>query len=171
MWKNAGAALVFATGLACLAGPALALQAYVSHIDKNADGSATYHFTVQTDAGETLTPGADFVTIYNFAGLVGGSAKAPAGWNASSEEFGKTPMLHGYPMVFPVDIPSLSNVTFTPTKAISGGAKIDGFTVTTSVSATTEGEYSAAVTRSGSGKASKQAVLGTIETPAFGPRQ
>jgi len=167
MWKNAGAALMLAAGVACLTSPALALQAYVSHIDKNADGSATYHFTVQTDAGESLVPGADFVTVYNFAGMVGGSAKAPAGWNVSSEEFGKTPMLHGYPMVNPVDIPELSNVTWSPAKAVGGGAKIEGFTVTTSVSATTEGEYAAAVTRNGGGKASKQAVIGTIETPAF----
>ena len=34
---------------------------------------------------ETLTPGeskaaADFVTVYNFYGLVEGSAKSPAGW-------------------------------------------------------------------------------------------
>ena len=170
MWKNAGAALVLAAAVTCLTSPAPALQAYVSHIDKNADGSATYHVTIQTDAGETLTPGADFVTIYNFAGMVGGSAKAPAGWSASSEEFGKTPMMHGYPMVFPVDIPALSNVTWSPTKAVGGGAKIEGFTVTTSVSATTEGEYSAAVTRNGGGKSSKQAVIGTIETPAFWPR-
>jgi hypothetical protein len=35
----------------------------------------TYHFAVKTDEGETLTPGepketSDFVTVYNFYGLV-----------------------------------------------------------------------------------------------------
>jgi len=42
--------------------------------------TATYHFVVQTDAGETLAAGSDFVTAYNFAGLAGGAIKAPAGW-------------------------------------------------------------------------------------------
>src|ERR1700742_1330587 len=101
--------------------------------------------------------------------MVQGSLKAPAGWSASSEEFGKTPMLHGYPMVNPTDIPQLNNVTWTPTKPVAGGARIEGFSITTSVGAVTEGEYSAAVTRNGSGKAAKQAVIGTIETPAFWP--
>lgn len=169
MLKKAGAALVVAAGLSCLANPASALQAYVSHIDKNPDGTATYHFVVQTDMGETLAAGSDFVTVYNFAGLVGGSIKAPAGWAASSEEFGKTPMMNGYPMVNPVDIPALNNVTWTPGKAVGGGAKIEGFSVVTSVTATTQGEYTAAVTRSAMGKPTKQAVIGTIETPAFWP--
>jgi hypothetical protein len=31
------------------------------------------------------------VTVYNFYGLVEGSAKSPAGWEFSSEEFGRTP--------------------------------------------------------------------------------
>jgi hypothetical protein len=168
MWKNAGA-IALACGLGFVATPSMALQAYVSKIDKNADGSSTYHITVQTDAGETLNAGSDFVTVYNFAGLVNGSMKAPAGWSASSEEFGKTPMMHGYPMVNPTDIPALSNVTWTPGKTVMGGAKIEGFAVTTTVSTTTEGEYSAAATRTGGGKPSKQGVLGTIETPAFWP--
>jgi hypothetical protein len=31
------------------------------------------------------------VTVYNFYGLVDGSAKSPAGWEFSSEQFGRTP--------------------------------------------------------------------------------
>jgi hypothetical protein len=58
-------------------------------VDKNTDGSMTYHFAVKTDQGETLTPGAsketsDFVTVYNFYGLVAGSAKSPAGWGVTT---------------------------------------------------------------------------------------
>ncbi len=156
MWRNAGAALVVAAGIACHGGTVVcAAGLRVSHRqERRRLGDLSLHGPDRR--GETLTPGADFVTVYNFAGMVGGSAKAPAGWNVSSEEFGKTPMLHGYPMVNPVDIPALSNVTWSPAKAIGGGAKVEGFTVTTSVSATTEGEYSAAVTRSAGGKASKQ---------------
>jgi hypothetical protein len=173
MRKTAGAALVLACGLACMASPALALQVSVTSIDKNADGTVTYRFAVKTDPSETLAPDSDFVTVYNFAGLVSGSIKAPAGWAASSPEFGRTPTKDGYPMVLPVDIPALSNVTWTARKPIAGGSRIDGFSATTSVSATTEGEYTARVTRpesEGKGapdKASKQALIGAIPTPAY----
>jgi len=98
--KTFGAALLLASGLAIIAGPALALQTVVTQTDKNPDGSVTYHFAVKTDPGETLTPGgskaaADFVTVYNFYGLVDGSAKVPAGWEFSSETSGRTPRLSG----------------------------------------------------------------------------
>jgi hypothetical protein len=45
--------------------------------------------------------------LYNFYGLVDGSAKSPAGWEFSSEEFGRTPYLNGYPLVLPVDVPGI----------------------------------------------------------------
>jgi type 1 fimbria pilin len=67
--KTFGAALLLASsGLAITVGPALALQAVVTQVDKNTDGSETYHFAVKLDQGETLAPGeskatADFVTI------------------------------------------------------------------------------------------------------------
>ncbi|HEX3681271.1 MAG TPA: hypothetical protein VHU83_01930, partial [Bryobacteraceae bacterium] len=104
MLKISGATLLLASALALTAGPALALQAVVTQVDKNTDGSVTYHFAVKLDQGETLAPAeskatADFVTVYNFYGLVEGSAKSPAGWEFSSEEFGRTPTLNGYPMV------------------------------------------------------------------------
>ena len=157
-------AMAVAAMLACASGPALAAQLFVSHIDKNADGSTTYHYTLVTDPGESV----GFVTVYNFAGLNAASIKAPAGWSATSEEFGKTPMHDGYAWVNPTDIPQLSNVTWTASKA-PAGAKIEGFSATTSVSGTTDGEYSAEATRGGGGKSSKQAVIGTIEAPAFWP--
>src|SRR6266404_3412806 len=89
--KTFGAALLLASGLAIAVGPALALQTVVTQVDKNTDGSMTYHFAVKTDQGETLTPGeskatADFVTVYNFYGLIDESVKVPAGWEFSSEE-------------------------------------------------------------------------------------
>jgi hypothetical protein len=171
-------------GLTMAAGPALALQAVVTRVVKNTDGSVTYHFTVKLDEGETLTPGAskanaDFVTIYNFYGLVEGSAKSPAGWEVSSEEFGRTPTLNGYPMVLPVDIPGTPNLTWTVTKPVAAGAQVDGFTATTRMNTTVQGQYSAQVTRQspalqgGAGTpsvastASKQALIGALPTPSF----
>jgi hypothetical protein len=55
--KTFGAALLLAAGLAITAGPALALQTVVTQVDKNTDGSVTYHFAVKLDQGETLVPG------------------------------------------------------------------------------------------------------------------
>jgi hypothetical protein len=183
--KISEATLLLASALALTAGPALALQAVVTQVDKNTDGSVTYHFAVKLDQGETLAPAeskatADFVTVYNFYGLVEGSAKSPAGWEFSSEEFGRTPTLNGYPMVLPVDIPNTPNLTWMVTKPVAAGTQIDGFTATTRVSAMVQGQYTAQVTRqlpaiqgtaaetpSAAAKASKQALIGALQTPSF----
>jgi hypothetical protein len=183
--KTFGAALLLASGLAVAAGPALALQTVVTQVDKNPDGSVTYHFAVKTDQGETLTPGdskatADFVTVYNFYGLIDGSAKVPAGWEFSSEESGRTPAMGGYPLVLPLDVPNTPNLTWAVTKPVAAGVQIDGFTATTRVSGMVQGEYTALVTRQSpaiQGAAagtpgaapmvSKQALIGTLPTPSF----
>ena len=185
MLKTLGAALLLASGWAIAASPALALQTVVTQVDKNADGSMTYHFAVKTDPGETLTPGesketADFVTVYNFYGLIDGSAKVPAGWEFSSEESGRTPALGGYPLVLPVDVPNTPNLTWTVTKPVAAGVQVDGFTATTRVGTMVQGQYTAQVTRQspaikgvaagtpGAAAAeSKQALIGTLPTPSF----
>jgi hypothetical protein len=133
MLKAFGAALLLVSALAMTADPARALQVVVTQVDKNTDGSMTYHFAVKTDPGEALTPGAskatgDFVTVYNFYGLIDGSAKVPAGWEFSSEASGRTPELGGYPLVLPVDVPNTPNLTWTVTKPVAAGVQIDGFT-------------------------------------------
>ena len=166
--------------LASAATPAFALQSVVTAIDKNADGTMTYHFAVKLDPGEQLTPGdkasADFFTVYNFYGLVEGSTKSPAGWQFSSEEFGRTPVLNGYPMVLPVDVPNTPNLTWTVTKAVTAPAQIEGFSATTHMAAAVEGEYSAQQTlqepavpgaSAVAAKQTKQAVIGSIPTPSF----
>jgi hypothetical protein len=185
MLKIFGAALLLACVLAIAAAPARALHVFVTQVDRNSDGSMTYHFAVKTDEGETLTPGqpketSDFVTVYNFYGLVDGSAKSPTGWEFSSEQFGRTPTLNGYPLVLPVDVPGTPNLTWTVTKPVAAGAQIDGFTATTRVNGMVEGEYTAQVTRQSPavrGVAagtlgatvieSKQALIGWLPTPKF----
>ena len=182
MKTSMGIAALLAAGLCAAAGPALALQASVTQIDSNSDGSKTYHFAIALDAGDKLTPGAgaagDFVTLYNFYGLVEGSAKSPAGWTFSSEEFGRTPTLNGYPMVLPVDVPNTPNLTWTPTGPVTPGAPIEGFAATTKATTATEGEYSAQVTREAAAvkgapagapslASSKQALLGRLPMPGF----
>jgi hypothetical protein len=150
--KSFGAALLLAIGLMITAEPVFAFEIVVTQVDKNSDGSMTYHFAVKTDPGETLVPGesketSDFVTVYNFYGLVEGSVKSPADWVFSSEQFGRTPFLDGYPVVLPVDIPDTPNLTWTVTKPVAGGTQIDGFAATTRMSGMVQGEYTAQVTR------------------------
>ena len=185
MQKTFGAALLLACGLAITASPARALQIVVTQVDKNTDGSMTYHFAVKTDPGETLTPDAskataDFVTVYNFYGLIDGSAKVPAGWEFSSETSGRTPALNGYPLVLPVDVPNTPNLTWTVTKPVAAGVQIDGFTATTHVGTMVKGQYTAQVTRQSpairgvaagtpgaAAAVSKQALIGALPTPSF----
>jgi len=181
MLKVLGASLLLASGLALGASPAQALQTIVTQVDKNAAGSTTYHFALKLDQGETLSPGeskatADFVTVYNFFGLVEGSPKSPAGWEFSSEQFGRTPTLDGYPLVLPVDVPNMPNLTWTVTKPVTAGGQIDGFTATTRVATTVRGEYAAQVTRESPAVAgtpgvpaasTKQALIGLLPTPSF----
>jgi hypothetical protein len=185
MLRTFGAVLLLTSGMAITAVPARALHVFVTQVDRNSDGSMTYHFSVKTDEGETLTPGepketSDFVTVYNFYGLVDGSAKSPTGWEFSSEQFGRTPTLNGYPLVLPVDVPGTPNLTWTVTKPVAAATQIDGFTATTRVSAMVEGEYTAQITRQSPavrGVAagtlgatvieSKQALIGWLPTPKF----
>jgi hypothetical protein len=185
MLRTFGAVLLLISGMAITAVPARALHVLVTQVDANSDGSMTYHFSVKTDEGETLTPGepketSDFVTVYNFYGLVDGSAKSPTGWEFSSEQFGRTPTLNGYPLVLPVDVPGTPNLTWTVTKPVAAATQIDGFTATTRVSAMVEGEYTAQITRQSPavrGVAagtlgatvidSKQALIGWLPTPKF----
>lgn len=167
MRKAVLSGVLIACGLAFAAGPVTALQVVVTQVDKNGDGTTTYHFAVKTDPGETLTPGSDFVTVYNFGSLVDGSAKSPAGWGFSSDEYGRTPTWNGYPAVMPVDIPGLNNLTWTAKRPMAGGATIDGFAATSRTSGTMEGEYTAQVTRSAGGKPTKQAIIGQLTTPNY----
>jgi hypothetical protein len=169
MTKLFGTSLLLASTLAVSAQSAFALQLVETGMQKNKNGTTTYHFAVKTDPGEVLTPGEDFVTVYNFYGLVHGSAKSPSGWSVSSQEFGKTPTWGGYPAVVPVDIPGTPNLTWTPSATIDGGTEIDGFSAITHEAGTTSGMYSAQLTRTEEGQSdpSKQAVVGQIATPRF----
>ncbi len=182
MLKTLSAA-VLAIGL--LAEPAHAMDTVVTGVDRNTDGTMTYHFAVRTAPGETLTPGnltpeGDFFTLYNFYGLVEGSAKSPPGWEVTSEDYGRTPFLNGYPVVAPVDIAGTPNLTWTVTKPVAGGAQIDGFQATTRMAETVMGQYTAQVTRqipvvqgapAGTPFADvhdfKQAIIGLLPAPSF----
>src|SRR5258707_13464101 len=138
----------------------------------------------QDGSGRDLNAGRVEREVYNFYGLVDGSAKSPEGWEFSSEEFGRTPYWNGYPLVLPVDVPGTPNLTWTVTKPVAAGAQIDGFTATTRVSAMVYGEYTAQVTRvspaiggvaagmpGAEALVSKQALIGWLLTPGLVGRQ
>lgn len=166
-------AAVLALGAAA---PAQAAYLSVVKTDK-AEGGVVYTFKLKVDEGTTMQPG-DFVTVYNFFGFVEGSAKAAEGLKFSSEEFGKTPALNGYPLVLPVDVPGTPNLTFTCEKPIQGGTTVT-FTATTRITKTVVGQYSAQVTRTadpGAVKvagdkpdplADKEAKIGRLTLPDF----
>jgi hypothetical protein len=104
IWKTA----VFAL----LAGLALASQTQAGLIPTNVsitpDGSNfrwTYAVVVTTDV--KVNPG-DYFTIYDFGGMIPGSAVAPTGWTFSSAKMGPTPAGTN-----PADDPGISNATFT----------------------------------------------------------
>jgi hypothetical protein len=162
-----------------------AAQLTVTQVDKNADGTMTYHFSIKVSQTETMEPGAgdalpaDFVTLYNFYGLIDGSVKTPDGWKFTSEESGRTPGMGGYPLVLPVDIPGTPNITWTATGPVKPGTEVIGFSAATRMTTMTDGMYSAQVTQRSEpikgaagppGSAtmtSKQAQIGMIATPSF----
>jgi hypothetical protein len=165
--------------------PVDAAQVTVTQIQKNSDGTTTYHFALKIGQFETMGPGegdalpADFFTIYNFYGLVDGSAKTPDGWIFTSEASGRTPAMGGYPLVLPTDVPGTSNLTWTATAPATPGTEVTGFAAVTRVNTMTDGMYSAFVTqRSGpiqgapgspgsAAMVSKQAQIGMMMTPSF----
>ena len=162
-----------------------AAQLTVTQVDKNADGTMTYHFSIKIGQTEVMEPAAsdalpaDFVTVYDFYGLVDGSVKTPEGWKFTSEESGRTPGLGGYPLVLPVDVPGTTNVTWTATAAVKPGTEVTGFSAATRMATMTDGMYSAQVTQRSDpikgapgapGSAtmtSKQAQIGMLATPSF----
>jgi hypothetical protein len=186
MLRSIGAGLVTAAFLWSMTSAETgAAQLTVTQIDKNADGTMTYHFSIKVGQTETMEPAAgdalpaDFVTVYNFYGLVDGSVKTPDGWQFTSEESGRTPGMGGYPLVLPVDIPGTPNITWTATAPVKPGTEVTGFTAATQRTTTTDGMYSAQITqRSGpiqgaagppgsAAMTSKQAQIGMITTPSF----
>jgi hypothetical protein len=75
MLRCLGVGLITAATLLPITAPGThAARVIVTQVDKNADGTMTYHFSIKIGQVETMEPGAgdarpaDFVTIYNFTG-------------------------------------------------------------------------------------------------------
>jgi hypothetical protein len=114
-------------GLAAMAGLGLDSQAragliptVVTVTPDSGNFRWTYAVVVTTDV---QVKSGDFFTIYDFNGLVPGSAVAPAGWSASTPMLGVTPS-----GTSPSDNPAVPNITFTYSgPPINGSAGLGNF--------------------------------------------
>ena len=104
------------------AGAVWAMQPTVVQIEKNADGTSPYHFTITIDNAVTVesgtaAPNPDFFTIFNFDGFVPDSATSPEGWRFSTSTNGVTPLRGGKALVNPEDVEGIPNLTWSRTGA------------------------------------------------------
>ena len=163
--------------LVTAASAAWAMQPTVVQIEKNADGTYTYHFKVKIDDAVTVEsgkaePNPDFFTIFNFDGFVPDSAKSPEGWTFSTSTNGVTPLRGGKALVNPLDVEGIPNLTWSRTgPALKGPVEITGFSARTKTAGTVVGEYGSQVTRTPgtlnpkNPSESKEARIGAITTP------
>src|ERR1700680_4996703 len=146
-------AVVTSIVLLSAASTAWAMQPTVVQIEKNGDGTYTYHFKIRIDDASTVASGAtapdpDFFTIFNFQGLVPDSSKSPTGWTFSTSTNGVTPLRGGKALINPEDIEGIPNLTWSRTgPSLKGPVEIAGFSARTKTAATMVGEYGSQVTR------------------------
>jgi hypothetical protein len=159
------------------AGVAWAMQPTVVQIEKNNDGTYTYHFKIKIDDAVTVesgkeAPNPDFFTIFNFDGFVPDSAKSPEGWTFSTSTNGVTPLRGGKALVNPLDVEGIPNLPWSRTgPALKGPVEITGFSARTKTAGTMVGEYGSQVTRTPGTlnpkdpNESKEARIGSITSP------
>ena len=118
---------------------------------------------VPTPPPPTATAG-DFLTIYDFRGLVSGSCFAPTGWNCQTQAIGFTPS-----KTVPDDSPSLTNLTFTRTGGTITGpmADLGDFGASSSLGLMGTGEFTSRGTRNqGPQMGTKIDDIGSVTVPA-----
>lgn len=83
------------------------------------NGNGTFTFNYRADvAQDQRAESGDFLTLYDFHGLVANSVTAPSGWSASVQNVGITP-----PSTLPTDDPTVVNITLHNTSiALTGPA-------------------------------------------------
>jgi hypothetical protein len=164
-------------------GPTAAIQPTVEKIAQESDGTVTYYFKIKVDEtvhveGDGKEPNPDFFTIFNFTGMVPGSAKQPPGWTFSTSTNGVTPYRGGRTVLSPIDVEGIPNLTWSRTGApLQGPAEVSGFSVRTTIKERMVGEYGSQVTRNSPGTLApgtpsdlKEARIGSITTPKLPTR-
>jgi len=132
--------------------------------DQNAEPDGAYQpsGTTPTGSGASSDLFKDYFTIYDFAGLVGGSWTQPAGWAPSISLTGPTP-----DSTNPADDPNLINFTwFRDGAAINGPADLGNFTLDSSLGTVWYDNYTSDATRSeGDTAGTAVASIGTVVVP------
>jgi len=129
-------------------------------LDQNATGGPS-----QSVNPVPLTSGTgDFLTIYDFRGLVGGTCFAPSGWTCQTQAIGFTPSTQT-----PTDSAGLTNLSFTHTGATLDGPIVDlgDFGAQSSIGLTTAGTFTSRGTKSvGLLAGTKVDSVGEVSVPA-----
>jgi len=133
--------------------------------DQNAmnDGATPTGGTTPTGPGAPSNTFQDYFTIYDFAGLVGGSNTQPAGWTFGINTVGPTPSTTG-----PADDPNLFNVFWVRTgdPDILGPADLGNFSVRSIFGLVALDSYTSDATRSQGGTAGTAvASIGSVNVP------
>lgn len=173
--------LVAALGALALAVPTAeaAITPTLIAVTPNGDGSFTYVYnadvaedqnvnddgafpTGTTPSGAPSNTFQDYFTIYDFAGLVGGSWTQPAGWTFAANFSGPTPSSTN-----PNDDPGLFNITWVKTSGdLAGPQDLGNFTVTSIFENVFFDDYTSDATRSqGQTAGSAVASIGTVPVP------
>ena len=106
----------------------------------------------------------DFLTIYDFRGLVSGTCFAPSGWACQTQALGFTPA-----NTIATDSAALTNLTFTRTGSTITGPVLDlgDFGASSSISLTQTGQFTSRGTRNqGPEAGTKVESIGNVTVPA-----
>ena len=126
-----------------------------------ADGATPTGGTTPTGGGNPSTTFQDYFTIYDFMGLVGGSATQPAGWAVGYNLTGPTPS-----STTPADDPALWNVFWVRTgDPVVGPANLGDFTVRSIFGVVALDSYASDATGTGGSAGTAVASIGTAYVP------
>jgi hypothetical protein len=133
---NIRAKLALAASLFLAAGAQAQIVPYLTSVTPNGNGTYTYDYTVNVEAGTTVNFNSYF-TIYDLYGLQ--SVATPSGlWTDSTQNTGVTP-----PSWSPTDSSSAPNVTWTYTggPSISGQSYLGEFDIVSTQGSATPATY------------------------------
>jgi hypothetical protein len=151
-----GGVLVFVAGEA----RATIIPVLTSEVN-NGDGTFTYNYRASI-ASDQRAENTDYLTLYDFAGLVPNSVVVESGWSSSVSNIGVTP-----PTVVTVDNPTLPNITLTRTGGTLFGPVNFVFHATSTHGLISAADFAALATKNSEpGNGTKIANVGLYESPS-----
>ena len=177
-------------GICCALAPAWSMAAIVASgagVAPASGSGVTWTYAMQLTRGQNASPGlpfnsgtvvqggsgqGSFFTLYDFAGYVAGSCRAPAGWVCSAQSLGFTPgSLH------PGDDPEVLNLTWVYVsgpllRSSSNALELGSFSARSSFMGAAMLDYAARSTKTrGSGSATVADYAGRVAGPSAGAMQ